>query len=220
MTRPKSGDEQIGHRSLNARRLRRLAPRPAAGGAASRRPSVTRAARRVERVRARRRGRPATPRQQARADERVPGRRERAGPRLERRRDGRQLVDGVERVELREPKRGVVPQPVVVGRLAAATARAAANCARSPPWASVTAASDRSHHGRARDLGGLLEPRRGRAVVAEPPVVDEPDVLQVVPAGRVGPEPLLEKRDRLVRAARARPGTPRRGRSSRTGRRS
>ena len=90
---------------------------------------------------------------------------------------------------------------------------------RSPPSASVTAASDLHPPRRARYRGALREGGGGLRVVAGPPVVDEADVLEVLPAIGSGGDALLEQAHGEIGAARVRPEALRTGRWRRNDRR-
>ena len=72
---------------------------------------------------------------------------------------------------------------------------------RSPPTASGGGSQRLQPRRRTWDLRGAFEPLGGRWIVPEPPVVNEPDVVHVLPAaGAI--DAALQQRDRLI-------GTPR-----------
>ena len=71
---------------------------------------------------------------------------------------------------------------VLLGRAGSSSASSWRAPSRSPPCASVVAASGRIHSGALGNRAARSNQRGGRVVVAGVPVVDEPDVVRVLPA--------------------------------------
>ena len=96
----------------------------------------------------------------------------------------------------------LVAQPVGVGTIQDLGPQVRELC-RLPPSASVTAAKRPEPVRRAGNIGGASEPACRHRVIVEPPVIDEPDILRVMPVLRVRAQSLLQQRDRLVGPAGA-----------------
>ena len=133
-------------------------------------------------------------------------------------------VDFVEGLQLRQPVLGGAPQPVVIGhgvQLSPERAGRIPIAAGDQGRAGQRLEPDRRPGHRAR----ALELRRRGPVVLEPPVIDEADVVNVLPARGIVPPAFLEQCQRLVGTARAarvhlrsgtaRPSAPRRRKSDR-----
>ena len=69
-----------------------------------------------------------------------------------------QRVDHVERLQLQQPPVGFLAQPVHLRRSGESPSTSRATTRRSPPWASVVAASERSHHGAPGMSLAFVEP--------------------------------------------------------------
>ena len=132
----------------------------------------------------------------------------------------REVVDGaLQRVDLVERVAAAAAgarRPAAASRFPP-SARIAVHIARddrrSPPCASVVAASERSHHGApgtSAPSGTTRRPRGSRGDTSS----DEADVLHVLPLVGLLAQPLLEQRDRQIGPAGAARDTARPGRST------
>ena len=117
------------------------------------------------------------------------------------------VIDLIERAQLQESMFRVVAQPVVLGRLPNRFPHRRDD-RRSPPSASVVAASDASHHGAPGRVRGAIEPLGGGSEVVAVPVMDEADVFHVLPLIGLFAQTLFEELDCQVRPARARRDRP------------
>ena len=147
------------------------------------------------------------PAQHAPADERPPVRLRAGAPRVVVER-ALQRVNHVERLQLDQAALRILAQPVRFRRLQ----NRGPHRARRSAISALSQGRGRQRSkppGRARDVGRFLEPLGGGEKVVTKPVVDEPDVLQVLPL--VGPlaQSLFQQRNRqigTVRPARIRLG--------------
>ena len=180
--RQRHDDERRRH---HGRRRRRTAPGGSAGSGASGEPSPR--SRRRSTVPARTRRRP--DRAARRADSRprtsrVPGERHRPRRAPCRPHDPPQLVDA--RPSRRADAAGAA-RPCASTRsrpTRQSPGTAVREALRWPPCASVVAASGFRNQARARQPAALLEPLGGGLVVVQRPVMDEADVLHVLPLRR------------------------------------
>jgi hypothetical protein len=109
-------------------------------------------------------------------------------------------VDLIQRVELREPLTRGVGEKIGVG-LEQLLPHQTGGSTVAPPGAHA-----RGHRlqpdRRTRNFAGALEPRRRCLVIVNRPEVDEPDVVQQLPAIRIVIQSLLEQRHGEIRPAR------------------
>ena len=129
---------------------------------------------------------------------------------------GIQRIQIVEHAQLHQPVPGDPAQVVVLTGLEHLLPERA-RCRAVAALRERDRRKRREPFGRARDRTRTLEPGRRRLIVAQPPVVHEPDVLQVLPARGIRGEPFLQQRNCRARAARRRSDGPRPGTRLRSG---